>query len=1436
MSPLRAHFLKSANSQKESAPEEAWQLYYFEGRNTGIAARSEAEARSKKRRGGEALVAVRKPSATEARQMEAGVWVRTRADGLPPGKSEVGGRGMGPPPKNLTKAALEGAADVARELDPAGFAPSYSAELAELKAAVNERRILDIPGKLADAALAGQLSISKATDTNLPLLGAGSAVKQRRKRQDIWRRAFAQRRIPFSEHYLSAGGDFGSPDQVQAAFLAAGKPIDEQQALQLSVRMTAMRDADGPSFIDRDWSKAASAPALSKVCEILTRAQRVRGSLGADAETRPAQGALMPRMGKQASFEEDLNRVLQREGRIGVTTDRAGDSRGGATQAGISQSYFGKNPDGSWKKSKAQIAALTPEEIKGIYADIYKVPNQFQDPGVREVMFDMTTNVGPSANGILQRSVNRMLPADRRIKVDNVVGSGTLAAAQGLDQRELSRHLLDGYSAHHQQLVKSRPDLYATNKNGWANRVGDLRSRVLAPAASPQSAPVFVNNRKPPQESVPRPVPAVKQPAPSAPMMTIQPGGPIPSIPMLSAPSRAVMSKQASHSLTHHFRHAAGTTKSAVLGFRALTGNTAPIKAMLRALRADGVAVSRVRPAASTAQLPHTGGLPVGVSTYSMDKILPAGIRRSSEVPYNSFNLTVGKGRPRHVPEFQQGTNGMEARFAPGAAGGTNPSPIASMMHEGGHHLHMKAMRDAVRNNPSKFGVAADDVNRFSGEHVIPGQSHLGRVLDELGANNAALQVMQGRGATDEAMQFYKHMRRPSFLTHTYNLPQTPLADAVLAQGAKGFTPGYAGLTDFYLPTLKQASLADGLEKEALAKALSYGAVKLGLKPSFRDMLKIRRGLNVTQDVAGGQVKSMNGFKGSVMGQTPDALSAGTLGHYNPANKQVRLALNAGRNTLRHEMMHAYQFQGNGLMRRMADWRTVPGSQNTLKGSLGNAAIEAQAQIVGTRGVRNGLQAWGRVAPGYTKYYGANGVAAMPYQASHALGKGIAAAPAIARGAGYTAAGAAGLTGLAMVGAAGSANASGTQQPSYQPQSAAPSSYQQLDAPSYQQPPEQAQPWPGSLDTTKMASLASRLRQARNKTHTHPTPAQARAGNYAKGSLIMHGMAIKLENPKGTERRGYDKDGNIEWQRTMQADYGYFHGTQAIDGDAVDCFIGPNLDSHFVAAIDQKKSDGSFDETKFVLGCTSQDQAEKLYLAHYPRGWKLGPVATTTVQQLKTWLAEGNTKAPFKGQMVKAADDFRAPLGQTEKAAKDYGKLLRDMRVRKGECPECGTPDQPPYEACGCGQEKEAALSAIARLRSTLLAGKAAANTVGSRRSFLGDTLSQALIHSPVGELHAQSVAPALALGNAAKINPPLSRGQFIAAAVAPAVKLQRQVGAAPQQVGGTAAMLPGAYDRRQFLGRLVASFAADPAARAVGNVTAKSMIAIPKTVGELIA
>jgi hypothetical protein len=73
-------------------------LWFFKGCNTGIAARSEAEARAKKKRGGDELVAVREPSESDRKAMAAGRWVRTRRDGKSPEQSKYGkGRGYGPP-------------------------------------------------------------------------------------------------------------------------------------------------------------------------------------------------------------------------------------------------------------------------------------------------------------------------------------------------------------------------------------------------------------------------------------------------------------------------------------------------------------------------------------------------------------------------------------------------------------------------------------------------------------------------------------------------------------------------------------------------------------------------------------------------------------------------------------------------------------------------------------------------------------------------------------------------------------------------------------------------------------------------------------------------------------------------------------------------------------------------------------------------------------------------------------------------------------------------------------------------------------------------------------------------------------------------------------------------------------------------------------------
>ena len=177
---------------------------------------------------------------------------------------------------------------------------------------------------------------------------------------------------------------------------------------------------------------------------------------------------------------------------------------------------------------------------------------------------------------------------------------------------------------------------------------------------------------------------------------------------------------------------------------------------------------------------------------------------------------------------------------------------------------------------------------------------------------------------------------------------------------------------------------------------------------------------------------------------------------------------------------------------------------------------------------------------------------------------------------------------------------------------------------------------------TKSAGTLARLRKARNVTHTHPTEGQTVAGNYRKGTFKWNGLNIKIENPEGSTRRGVSKDGKA-WANVMQCDYGYFAGNGSVapkgrDGDAIDVFVGPNPDSDVVVVIDQMV-DGKFDEHKVVIGIEDEDQACKLYLSNYQKGWKCGPTTVMNVQELKAWLNSGDKNDPIhQSDKVKKID------------------------------------------------------------------------------------------------------------------------------------------------------------------------------------------------------
>ena len=160
-------------------------------------------------------------------------------------------------------------------------------------------------------------------------------------------------------------------------------------------------------------------------------------------------------------------------------------------------------------------------------------------------------------------------------------------------------------------------------------------------------------------------------------------------------------------------------------------------------------------------------------------------------------------------------------------------------------------------------------------------------------------------------------------------------------------------------------------------------------------------------------------------------------------------------------------------------------------------------------------------------------------------------------------------------------------------------------------------------------SLKSQLSVERKAVDKNPSQKQIEAGNYSKGHITIMGLDITIENPKGSYRKGVDKNGN-EWKTLMNNDYGYFRRTLGKDGDAIDVFIGPNLSSEKIFPIDQYLG-GNFDETKVMLGFNTAAEAKKAYLSNYEKGWKgFKYVSEVNLEDFKKWLYDGyRQRKPF---------------------------------------------------------------------------------------------------------------------------------------------------------------------------------------------------------------
>lgn len=209
----------------------------------------------------------------------------------------------------------------------------------------------------------------------------------------------------------------------------------------------------------------------------------------------------------------------------------------------------------------------------------------------------------------------------------------------------------------------------------------------------------------------------------------------------------------------------------------------------------------------------------------------------------------------------------------------------------------------------------------------------------------------------------------------------------------------------------------------------------------------------------------------------------------------------------------------------------------------------------------------------------------------------------------------------------------------------------------------------GNLSKNKlMENTMEEVDAKANEAELNPTDAQKEAGNYKMGHVRIMGMPISIENPKGSYRRYKNEDGSIG-KNQMKYHYGYFTNTtgNGKDGDAVDVFIGPNIENcEYVYVVDQNNKQGDFDESKVMLGFNSTEHAKNSYMANYSADWTgFRAITKVPLNVFKKWLyRKHKQRKPFSDYTtIKKKRITESFLNEEE-----YNQIVKIAKMESEHC------------------------------------------------------------------------------------------------------------------------------------------------------------------------
>lgn len=121
----------------------------------------------------------------------------------------------------------------------------------------------------------------------------------------------------------------------------------------------------------------------------------------------------------------------------------------------------------------------------------------------------------------------------------------------------------------------------------------------------------------------------------------------------------------------------------------------------------------------------------------------------------------------------------------------------------------------------------------------------------------------------------------------------------------------------------------------------------------------------------------------------------------------------------------------------------------------------------------------------------------------------------------------------------------------------------------------------------------------------------------------FQGLPITIENRKGALRHWGNPDDGTAGTTKMEYPYGYIRLTEGVDGDHVDCFLGPNPKATHAYIVHQAKAPDfvQHDEDKVMLGWDSPEDAAAAYLRHYTNPRFFGSMTGMPMDEFKMKVA-----------------------------------------------------------------------------------------------------------------------------------------------------------------------------------------------------------------------